>query len=122
MITLFKDPFYSIFDEVLDTRSYLRTPQISVRKNDNEYKVLMSVPGLTKEDIKISTKERVLTISYNKEEKDDKTHFVSSFYKSYTLPEDVKEESIKGKVENGILELTLPTDKKKSLERLISLN
>lgn len=122
MLTLFKDPFQSIFDEVLDTRSYLRTPQISVRKHDNEYKVLMSVPGLTKEDIKISTKEGVLTISYNKEEKDDKTHFVSSFYKSYTLPEDVKEDNIKGKVENGILELTLPTDKKKSLERLISLN
>lgn len=122
MLTLFKDPFYSIFDEVLDTKSFLRTPQISVRKHDNEYKVLMSVPGLTKEDIKISTKEGIISISYKKEESDDRTHFVGSFYKSYTLPEDVIEDKIKGRVENGILELTLPTDKKKSLERLISLN
>ena len=35
---------------------------------------------------------------------------------------NVKEKDILGKVENGILTLTLPIDKKKSLERLISLN
>lgn len=122
MLTLFRDPFNSIFDEVLDTQGFFKTPQINIRKIDNEYKLLMSVPGLTKEDIKISTKEGVLTISYKKEEKDDKTQFVSSFYKTYTLPEDAKEEHIKGKVENGVLELTIPTDRKKSIERLISLN
>lgn len=122
MVTLFKDPFFSVFDEVLDSSVLTRTPQISVRKNENEYKVLMSVPGLTKDDIKISTKEGLLNISYKKEEKTDNTSFVNSFYKTYSLPEDVKELEIKGKVENGILELTLPLGKKKPLERLISLN
>jgi len=123
MITLFKDPFFDVFDKVFET-SYVGTsvPQINISKTENDYKVLMSVPGLTKEDIKITTKDNVLTISFETQEKNGKTQFVSSFRKSYTLPDDVKEKDIIGKVENGILELTLPKDKKKSLERLISLN
>ena len=123
MITLFKDPLFDVFDKVFET-SYVGTsvPQVNISKSENDYKILMSVPGLTKEDIKITTKDNVLTISFEKEEKTDKTRFVSSFRKSYTLPDDVKEKDIVGKVENGILELILPKDKKKSLERLISLN
>jgi HSP20 family protein len=123
MITLFKDPFFDVFDKVFDT-SYVGSlsPQVNVRKNENNYKLFISVPGLTKEDLKITTKDGVLVISFEQQEKTDKTHFVSNFKKSYTLPDDVKEKDIEGKVENGILELTLPIDRKKSLERLISLN
>jgi len=123
MITLFKDPLFDVFDKVFET-SYVgaSVPQVNISKTENDYKVLMSVPGLTKEDIKITTKDNVLTISFETQEKNGKTQFVSSFRKSYTLPDDVKEKDIIGKVENGILELTLPKDKKKSLERLISLN
>ncbi len=123
MITLFKDPLFDVFDKVFET-SYVGTsvPQVNISKTENDYKVLMSVPGLTKEDIKITTKDNVLTISFETQEKTDKTQFVNGFKKSYVLPDDVKEKDIVGKVENGILELILPKDKKKSLERLISLN
>jgi HSP20 family protein len=124
MITLFKDPFFDVFDKVFEP-SYVGTtsvPQINIRKGEGEYRLIMSVPGLTKDDIKITTKEGVLSIFYEKEENTDKTYFVSSFKKSYTIPEGVKEKDIEGKVENGILTLTLPIEKKKSLERFISLN
>jgi HSP20 family protein len=123
MITLFKDPFFDVFDKVFET-SYVgtTTPQTNLTKNENGYKLLMSVPGLTKEDIKITTKDGVITISFEKEEKSNRTYFTSNFKKSYTLPEDVKEKDIEGKVENGVLELRLPIEKKKNLERLISLN
>lgn len=122
MITLFRDPFFDVVDKVFDTTNTVVGPQSKIRKNESEYKVLLSVPGLTKEDLKISTKDGILKISFEKEEKDDKTYFVNRFVKSYTIPDDVKEKDIVGKVENGVLELTLPIDKKKSLERLISLN
>ena len=82
----------------------------------------MSIPGLTKDDLKITIKEGVLKISFEREEKDDKAHFIGNFIKSYTIPDDVKEKDIVGGVENGILTLTLPIDKKKSIERSISLN
>ena len=64
----------------------------------------------------------ILATSCKKEEKNETTHFVNSFIKSYSLPDDVKEKDVEGRVENGILELTLPLDKKKPLERIISLN
>jgi HSP20 family protein len=123
MITLFKDPFFDAFDKVFEA-SYVggSTPQVSISKNETEYKLLMSVPGLTKEDIKITIKDGNITISFEKEEKNERNHFISTFKKSYSLPEDVKEKDIEGKIENGILELILPIDKKKSLERLITLN
>lgn len=119
MITLFKDPFYDVFDRVFETSRFQTNPQTSIRKNDSEYQVFVSVPGLTKDDLKITTKEGILRISY---EKGENSHFVSSFVKTYNIPDDVKEKDIEGRVENGILELKLPIDKKKVLERLISLN
>lgn len=122
MFTLLKDPFFAVFDEVLDSTVLNRTPQISVRKNESEYKLIMSVPGLTKDDIKIITKDGLLTISFKREEKNEETFFVNSFQKTYRIPEDVSEQDIKGKVENGVLELLLPFVKKKPTERLISLN
>jgi HSP20 family protein len=122
MITLFKDPFFQGFDSVFETSKYLKSPETRIRKTETEYVVLLSVPGLTKEDLKISTKEGILKISFEKEESDDSVYFTSSFVKSYKIPDDVKEKDIVGKVENGILELTLPIDKKKSIERQISLN
>lgn len=122
MITLFKDPFFDAVDRVFDTTRSTLTPHSSIRKNESEYKVFLSVPGLTKDDLKISTKDGMLRISFEKDEKDEKVYFVNTFVKNYTIPDDVKEKDIVGRVENGILELTLPVDKKKSIERLISIN
>ena len=115
MITLFKDPFFTGFD----TKRFLSTPETNINKTETEYTVSISVPGLTKDDLKILTKEGTLRISYEKQEGDETHYFIGSFIKSYTIPDDVKEKDINGTVENGVLTLTLPIDKKKSLERLI---
>ena len=122
MITLFKDPFFQNLEGVFDSPKIFKMPETKVSKNESEYEVLISVPGLTKDDLKISTKDGVLKISYEKNEKQDTQYFVQTFTKSYNIPDDVKEKDIIGKVENGVLTLTLPIDRKKSLERLISLN
>ena len=122
MITLFKDPFFDTLDKVFESQRFVSAPQTNIRKNESEYKLFLSVPGLTKEDLKISTKDGMLKISFEKEEKDERVHFATNFVKTYSIPDDVKEKDIVGKVENGVLELTLPVDKKKSMERLISLN
>lgn len=119
MITLFNDPFFKTLDTVFEGTKIQRLPETKVNKTESEYIVTMSVPGLTKEDLKISIKEGVLKISY---EESENHQFVESFTKQYRIPDDVKDKDIEGKVENGVLKITLPLDKKKSLERLISLN
>lgn len=118
MITLFKDPFFRGFD----TKGYLSTPETNISKDELGYKVSISVPGLTKEDLKITIKEGVMKVLYEKEEGSRENYFVGSFVKSYNIPDDVKEKDIEGSVQNGVLTLTLPIDKKKTLERMISLN
>jgi HSP20 family protein len=128
MITLFKDPIFSALDKVFDD-TYLKTERnfgsfnnTNITKSDSEYVIELAVPGLSKEDIKITLKEGIINISYEKEKNDDQFTFTSSFKKSYGLPEDVDEKNVSGSVENGVIKLILPKIKKKSVERQISLN
>lgn len=116
MITLFKDPF---FETLFDTPRMFGTPQTKITKTNEGYKVTISVPGLTKDDLKILVEDGTLKISY---EGDEKNQFLSKFTKAYSLPDDVNVEKIDGKVKNGILELNLPFEEKRIFQKLISLN
>lgn len=115
----YRDPFFSVFDDI-----FVKTHQsnVNVTKNDIGYILLMSVPGLTKDDLKITIKENHLSISFEKDVDNENQHFIENFTKKYIIPDDVSQEKIEGKVENGILKITLPTNKKKEFERLLSLN
>jgi HSP20 family molecular chaperone IbpA len=125
MVKNYRDPLKDVLDTFFDRPSLSTTRENSTKlvTRDNEYAVYFSVPGLTKDDLKISIKDGYLTISFKKEDGDNVNYsFVSSFSKTYSIPDDVNEKEITGKVENGILEINLPKSKKKSLERFISLN
>lgn len=120
MITLFKDPFFTnTLDRVFDVPTRYNLPESKIKKLENDYQVVIPVPGLSKDDLKISIKDGTLKIHY---EKTEDSLFVDTFTKVYTLPDDIDENKIEGKVENGVLKLIIPLIKKKSLEKLISLN
>ena len=122
MMTLFKDPFFSSLDRVFnDSYERLNNQKTKIEKNDEDYRLLMAVPGLSKSDIVLSIKESMLTISYEQLERDAPI-FTNSFKRVYSLPNDVDEKNITGSVENGVLEVVLPKSRKKTVERLISLN
>jgi HSP20 family protein len=125
MVKIYRDPLKDMLDTFFDRPSLSTTRESSTKvvTGDNEYSIYLAVPGLTKDDLSISVKDGLLSISYKKEESNDVNYsFVSSFKKTYSLPDDVSEKEITGKVENGVLEIFLPKSKKKSLERFISLN
>ncbi|MCO6472523.1 MAG: Hsp20/alpha crystallin family protein, partial [Melioribacteraceae bacterium] len=73
------------------------------------------MPGVKKDEIKISIKDNVLTIEGEKkfsEEKKEKEYYRSersygAFKRSFTLPEDVDVENVKAKFEDGILSLSM---------------
>lgn len=125
MLVTYKSPFKEIFDTLFDdvhTKSSKYGESyhhfIKITSDDDGYKVKIAVPGLSKEDITLSTKDDEITISYDGNE----TEFVKPFKRTYNIPVDVDEKNIKGRVENGLLEINLPKTKKKITERLISLN
>ena len=125
LIKLWKDPFFSdMIDLFNDTPSFIDRSfkRSNIETNENDYRIQIAVPGLTKEDIKISVDNSVIKISHEKKETDDKTFFfTTSFEKEYRLPDDIDDKKIDGKIENGILEIVIPKDKKKVNQRFIEI-
>jgi HSP20 family protein len=123
-LRLFRDPFFSdamdLFTEFPSfvERSFKRSNIIT---NDTDYRVQLAIPGLSKEDIKITIKDSILNIEYENEKSDENSFFTSSFKKFYSLPDDSDSENIEGKAENGILEIIIPRLKEKINGRIIEI-
>lgn len=93
-----------------------RLPAVNVVETPAEYKLTLAAPGLSKSDFKIDVNDNCLTVSAQKEdsrEEKDK-HFTrreysfSSFARRFDLPQDVKQDKIDAKYQDGILELVIP--------------
>lgn len=123
---IWNDPFVNIIDRFFDTPSFIErgySKRSNILTTDNEYKIQLAVPGLTKDDVKISIEDSVITIFYDKKETDDESYyFTSSFKKQYSLSDDSDDENITSKLENGILEIIIPRNQKKKMnERFIEV-
>lgn len=114
------DEFFKPWNEWFDDSGMInrmnKMPSVNITENHNHYNVSLAVPGLKKEDFNIDVNGNMLTISSEKEEKKEekdekytrKEYSYSSFSRSFTLPEDVKQDAIDAKYEDGILNLRLP--------------
>ncbi len=91
-------------------------PPVNISENENNFELVLMVPGRKKEDFKIALDKDILTVSYEqKEEKaDEKTRIVKneftlrSFNRSFTLNEEIDRNAIAASYENGLLKLALP--------------
>jgi HSP20 family protein len=90
-----------------------------IGKNNDDYEIEIPVPGLSKDDLKITATNYNLLITINSEEK---SKFIRFTKKKYLLPKDVDVNKINAKVENGVCFIKIPKDKKKSGEREITVN
>ena len=110
--------------------AYSFVPKVDILENEKAYEVNVAVPGLSKEDFKIDLNENFLTISgerkFSKEKKENNLHVVETQYgnfsRSFSLPENVDATKISAKYNNGILEITVPKDEKKTLKTTIAVN
>ncbi len=92
------------------------TPATDVAEHDNEYVVRLELPGVKKDDVKITMRENVLTISGEKrqeKETGEASHHrvervYGSFQRSFTLPTNVKADRIDAEYKDGVLNITLP--------------
>jgi HSP20 family protein len=91
-------------------------PPVNILETETAFEVELSAPGKTKEDFNIELDKNLLTISseVKSEASEVKGKYsrreftASSFKRSFTLPETVKDEEIKASYENGILKISLP--------------
>jgi HSP20 family protein len=108
-----------------------KIPAVNVKDNEKNYEIEVAAPGMVKDDFKIDIDNGVLTISAEKkdemEKKEDnytrREFSYSSFSRSFSLPQNVDEDSIVAKYENGVLKLTINKLKEeKSHKRTIALS
>lgn len=94
-----------------------RSLATDIKEFDSYYEVKADLPGINKEDIKVTYANDTLTIrakhTANNEEKDDDGHYLrrertSSTYERSFVMKDIDEENIKATFENGVLTLELP--------------
>jgi HSP20 family protein len=91
-------------------------PSTNVIENDKEFKLELSAPGFDKKDFKVEVVDGMLNISAEKEDKKEekkenyrkKEFSYSSIRRSFSLPENVVDEKIDAKYDNGILNVVLP--------------
>lgn len=105
-----------------------RGPLFNVGESDHAYHIHLAVPGWNKEQISIETKDGHLYIKGTKEEPknaDIKFHRKmfgqNNFQRSFIIPEDVNIDDISAKFENGILQIALSKDIKKSTPKSINI-
>lgn len=111
----FSDIMDEFFSDAVATRQNAFAPSIDISESDKQYMIDVEVPGMRKEDIDLNIENNTLTISgerkFEKKEDNKQYHRVESHYgsfsRSFTLPENVKVDSISASYNNGILNITV---------------
>ena len=96
-----------------------------VRETEKTYELDIDLPGFKKDEIQMELKDGVLTVSaakgLDKDEEDKKGNYIrkeryaGSMSRSFYVGENMKEEDIHAKYENGILTLDVPKEQKKAV-------
>lgn len=107
------ESYFNNVSSAFDTTSVL--PKVDVYETENSLNVEVEIPGVKKEDIKLTLEDNILTIQGEKKvelKKDIQKSFrcermFGSFKRSFTLPVDVNPDKVNAKFENGLLTVTL---------------
>ena len=91
-------------------------PVADIYEDNNSYKLKLDLPGMSKNDVKITCADGQLNITgerkQEKEEKNGKYHRVErvygNFYRSFTLPQHIRQEQIEAEFKDGQLNISIP--------------
>ena len=125
--SLFNDNFMNMNDWFTDT--FNRTPDLfhaignsqmstDVKEFKDHFEMAMELPGFKKEDVRASLKDGYLTVSAKREDENAggegdgryvrRERFYGTIERSFYVGEDVKQQDIKAKFENGVLVVSIP--------------
>ena len=90
-------------------------PLADIIEDNESYHVKLDIPGVDKKDVKVSYSNGILSISGERKESNESksaNHFsretvYGKYFRSFTLPEGIKEDSIKADFKNGTLNIQI---------------
>ena len=123
-----KRNMFNIFDDVeqmmhqafghsLENSSRLSfSPLMNVSEIENDYLVMMDLPGVDKKDVEVNLRNGILTVSGERKtsEKGDENNRIwhettyGAFSRSFELTSEIVEAKIKAKFKDGVLNITIP--------------
>ena len=91
-------------------------PAVDIEEDENGYKFFVELPGMEKDDVKISLNDDILTIKGEKkyEKKDENKNYhcyerrYGTFERAFRLNSDVIIDKIDATFKNGVLQVELP--------------
>jgi HSP20 family protein len=94
----------------------LWTPSVDIVEQENAFVIKAELAGVSKDDVKITLHENILTIrgekKQEKETKESNTHRVErsfgSFQRSFNLPGMLKGDSVEATFADGVLTISIP--------------
>jgi len=116
---LFNDFFRKTPEERMGTHD-IWYPALDIEESNDKIKVIAEVPGMKKEEIKLTVSEGQLIIrgerKFEKEEKDKTYHRIERSYgkfrRTISIPKDLEVDKVKATYEQGILKVDIPKSKK----------
>ncbi len=123
----------SLFDQFFNrssdgSPSAVWSPRTDMVETDDDFRLRLDVPGMTKEDITINLQDRTLTVSGDRssERTDEGEEFVrverafGTFHRTFTLPDAVDADHIEATYKDGVLTITIPKTEE-SMRRQIEI-
>ncbi|RJP80708.1 MAG: Hsp20/alpha crystallin family protein [Candidatus Zixiibacteriota bacterium] len=103
-----------------DTPQSELVPRCDVLERENDYAILMELPGVPKDDVKVEYQNHLLTVSGEKKmpaKKESERYFrverrYGAFSRSFRVGTEIDTGKIQAAFDNGILAITLPKTEK----------
>ena len=117
--------FESDVDHKLYGKHAARVMKTDLKEHDGGYELLVDLPGFKKDQIELQLQNGYLTISASKSLEEDgknkhgklvhQERYSGSMTRSFYIGENVREEDVKAKFEDGVLTLDFPKEKPMAL-------
>lgn len=123
---LFDDAFRSFGNDTASGQTF-SWPSIELSESDNELKLVAEIPGLSEDDIELTTKDGVLTLKGERRHEEDKPdgyseRFYGRFERRIALPQGAEEDKANAEFHNGMLTVTVPYSGEGTLGHKIPIN
>ena len=112
----FNNPLFTRQHSRTDASEYNWYPSVDVSETADNFEVRAELPGVAKDDLHVSVKDNLLTLSGEKrqEKVDDTQNYrrverrYGNFQRKFALPPEVETDDIKAEFSDGVLVLSIP--------------
>ena len=122
---------FDLFDDIFDDSFFMpkndnKMMRTDIEENDNNYELAIDLPGMKKDNVKISLEDGYLTVHAKQESKNDekdkhgkyirRERYYGEASRSFYVGDEVTEEDIKAKFEDGTLKIEVPKKENKQIK------